>query len=62
MGLSRCLMCLEEEETADDLLIRCCWASYLWHLSLSLMGVSWVQPSLVKDMGMWWWLGEEDEE
>jgi len=47
---SRCGVCLEEEEMADHLLIYFCWASSVWHLSLSLMGVSWVQLSLVKDM------------
>jgi len=43
-------MCLEKKETMDYLLIRCIWASSLWHLSVSLMGVSRVQTSSVKDV------------
>jgi len=53
-GPSRCSICLKEEEKADHLLIHCRWASSLSHLSLSLMGVRWAQPSSAKDvMGAW---------
>ena len=47
-------MCLEEEETFDHFLIHCHWASFLWHLSLSLKGASSVQPCSVKDVVMAW--------
>ena len=53
-GPSRCSLCLEEEETADHLLVHCRWASALWDLALSLMGVSWVQPSNVRDVVVAW--------
>ena len=49
-GPSRCFMCLEEEETVDHLLVHCRWVSSLWDLSLSLMGISWVQSSNVTDV------------
>jgi len=38
IGLSRCSLCLEEEEFVDHLLVHCRWVSLLWDLSLSLMG------------------------
>ena len=41
------------EETEDDLLVHCRWASF-WHLSLSLMGVRWAQPSSIKDVPVAW--------
>jgi len=41
-GLSRCSMCLEEEEAVDHLLVHCQWVSSLWDLFLSLMGISWI--------------------
>ena len=49
-GPSRWFVSLEEEETVGNLLIHYSWALPLWHSSLSLMGVSWVQPSLVNDV------------
>jgi len=42
-------MCLEEQEMVDHLHIHCRQVSSLWHLSLSLMGSTWVQPFTVKD-------------
>ena len=53
-GLSKCSLCLEEEETADHLLVHCRWVSALWDLALSLMGISWVQPSNVRDVVVAW--------
>ena len=53
-GPSRRSMCLGEEESADHLLIHCRWASSLCHLSLSLMGVRWAQPSSIKDVVVAW--------
>ena len=47
-------LCLEEEETADHLLIHCRWVSALWDLALSLIGISWVQPSNVRDVVVAW--------
>ena len=42
-------MCLKEEESIDHLFLHCHWVSTLWFLALSLMGISWVQPSNVND-------------
>ena len=53
-GQSRCSMCLEEEEIVDHLLVHCRWVSSLWDLSLSLMGINWVQPSNVRNVGVAW--------
>ena len=52
-GPSRCSMCLEEEETVDHLLVLC-WVSLLWDLALSLIGISWVQSSNVRDVVVAW--------
>lgn len=49
-GPSRWFVSLEKEETVGNLLIHCSWALPLRHSSLSLMGVSWVQPSLGNDV------------
>jgi len=38
----------------DHLLVHCRWVSSLWDLSLSLMGVNWVQPSNVRDVAVAW--------
>ena len=51
---SRCPLCLNEEESIDHLFLLCHWASTLWSLALSLMGISWVQPSNVKDVLVAW--------
>ena len=53
-GPSRCSMCLEEEEIVDHLLVHSHWVSALWDLALSLMGISWVQPSNVRDVVVAW--------
>jgi len=47
---SRCAMCFKEKEFVDHLFVHCQWDSSLRSLALSLMGITWVQPSNVKDM------------
>ena len=39
-GPNRCYMCLKEEESVNHVLVHYWSVSSLWHLSLSLMGVS----------------------
>jgi len=51
---SRCALCLKEEESIDHLFVHYHWVSTLWFLALSLMGISWVQPSKVKDVLVAW--------
>ena len=41
-GPSRCVLCRQDEEMVHHLLVHCHWASSLWQLGLSLLGVSWV--------------------
>uniref|UniRef100_A0A7C9D869 Reverse transcriptase zinc-binding domain-containing protein n=1 Tax=Opuntia streptacantha TaxID=393608 RepID=A0A7C9D869_OPUST len=53
-GPSRCYVCLEERESVNHLLVNCRWVSSLCDLSLSLMGVSWVQTSNVRDVVAAW--------
>jgi len=53
-GPSRCVLCRQEEETVHHLLVHCLWASSLWQLGLSLLGVSWVQPGKVKEVLVAW--------
>ena len=40
--VNRCVMCEEDEETIDHLLIHCKCAKMLWDLFLSIVGISWV--------------------
>ena len=51
---SRCAMCLGEEELIDHLFVHCHLVASLWSLALSLMGLSWVQPSSVKEVMFAW--------
>ena len=45
--VNRCVMCEEDEETIDHLLIHCKRAKMLWDLFLSIVGISWVFPHSV---------------
>ena len=45
--VNRCIMCEEDEETIDHLLIHCKCAKMLWDLFLSIVGISWVFPHSV---------------
>ena len=45
--VNRCVMCEEDEETIDHLLIHCKCAKMLWDLFLSIVGISWVFPHSV---------------
>jgi len=51
---SRCVICFHEEESVDHLFVYYQWVSSLWALTLSLMAVSWVQSSIVKDVLVAW--------
>ena len=44
---NRCLLCEEDEETIDHMLIHCKRAKTLWNLFLSIVGASWVFLRLV---------------
>ena len=43
-----CFLCEEEEETAEHLLLHCTKAKVLWNLFLSIIGVQWVFPLIVR--------------
>ena len=45
--VNRCVMCEEDEETIDHLLIHYKCAKMLWDLFLSIVGISWVFPHSV---------------
>ena len=45
--VNRCVMCEEDEEIIDHLLIHCKCAKMLWDLFLSIVGISWVFPHSV---------------
>ena len=47
---SWCPMCFVEEEMVDHFFVHCWWVSNVRNLSLSSMGVSWVQPPIVRNV------------
>ena len=51
---NRCFLCLFEVETVDHLLLHCANAWVLWHLLVSLFGVSWVLSYLMKETLLGW--------
>ena len=56
---NRCYLCGKEEENCNHLLLHCGFSRAVWHLLISLFGVSWVLPHTVKDLllsscGLWW--------
>jgi len=51
---SRYAMCLEEEDLINHVFVHCHWVPLLWFLALSLIEVSWAQPSNVKDVLVAW--------
>ena len=51
---SRCPLCQKAEESIDQLLIHCSTVLDLWAALISLSGVDWACPFLVKDLMMSW--------
>ena len=47
-------MYLEEEDLVNHFLVHCRWAASVWHLALSVIGISWVKPLKVKDVLVAW--------
>ena len=50
----RCFLCLKEEEFVDHIPLHCARTRVLWHLLFSLLGVSWVLPSSVREALLGW--------
>ena len=46
---NRCYLCERDEESAHHILLHCQVVSHLWVLFLSLVGLSWVFPKMVKE-------------
>ena len=51
---NRCFLCHEKEETIDHLLLRCTKTGVLRELFFTLVGVSWVLPSSVRETLLSW--------
>ena len=47
-------MCLKNEETIDHLLLHCSKSRTLWELLFTLVRVSWVVPSSIREMLLSW--------
>ena len=51
---SRCPMCKEDEENIDHLLLHCPSVWGFWAALISLQGMEWVCPVLIKDLMVDW--------
>ena len=51
---NRCFLCHEKEEIIDHLLLHCTKTRVLWELFFTLIRVSWVLPSSVKETLLSW--------
>ena len=49
-----CFLCVEEEETADHLLVHCLKTRLPWDLFLAIVGVNWVFPLSVRETLLSW--------
>ena len=52
--VNRCILCKENEESADHILIHCGKTRELWTLLLSSFGVMWVFPASVRNLFFKW--------
>ncbi|KAJ9677624.1 hypothetical protein PVL29_022550 [Vitis rotundifolia] len=52
--VNRCILCKEDEESANHILIHCGKTRELWTLLLSSFGVVWVFPDSVRNMLLEW--------
>ena len=52
---NRCFLCHEKEETIDHHLLHYTKTRVLWELFFSLVGVSWVLPSSVRETLLNWY-------
>ena len=52
--VNRCVLCKENEESADHILIHCGKTRELWTLLLYSFGVMWVFPELVRNLLLEW--------
>ncbi|KAJ9700572.1 hypothetical protein PVL29_006059 [Vitis rotundifolia] len=52
--VNRCILCKENEESADHILIHCGKARELWTLLLYMLGVLWVFSASVRNLLLEW--------
>ncbi|XP_059626918.1 uncharacterized protein LOC132269677 [Cornus florida] len=48
--ITRCYLCLHDEETIDHLLLHCSMARGCWDLMIGLFGIPWVMPSSTRGL------------
>lgn len=53
---NRCILCMEEEESASHLFIHCSAAKRVWDFFISHLQIPWVFPRLFNDLITCWWV------
>lgn len=53
---NRCILCMEEEESINQIFIHCLMGRGMWYFFLSHFQIPWVFPMFFNELILGWWL------